>query len=373
MILCPDCGGGFVEEIDAHRRSNRHHISPSSSGSHVNTSPAPEHSRTRRSLRNSGDPSPFNPVIVLRGEMGSSYELYYDDGSGSGLRPLPESMSEFLMGSGFDRLLDQLAHLEINGIGRFDNPPASKAAIESLPIIKIGERQLVADLHCAVCKEPFEVESETREMPCKHIYHSDCILPWLSIRNSCPVCRHELPVETEDFLGSNDEDSVGLTIWRLPGGGHAVGRFTGGRQAAERELPVVFTEMDSGFNVGDSAPRRVAWATRGSSRARGQRSGVSRAFRSFFSLFRRFRFSSSRFSLEIGFRRSRSHSVVDNRPSRRHRQSHVLGNLGIVITKKMQISLNTEIVKLADYLESSGCWRRRLQVTCNHVKGDSGI
>lgn len=318
MILCPDCGGGFVEEIDAHRRSNRHHISPSSSGSHVNTSPAPEHSRTRRSRRNSGDHSPFNPVIVLRGEMGSSYELYYDDGSGSGLRPLPESMSEFLMGSGFDRLLDQLTHLEMNGIGRFDHSPASKASIESLPTIKIGSGHVVIDSHCAVCKERFEIDTEAREMPCSHIYHSDCILPWLSIRNSCPVCRHELAADapvTENLMGSNEEDSVGLTIWRLPGGGFAVGRFTGGRLAAERELPVVYTEMDGGFNAG-GAPRRIAWAANENSER--ERSGVSQAVRGFFSFFRRFRFASSRFRLEIGFRRSRSHSIVDYRPPRRH-------------------------------------------------------
>lgn len=289
--------------------------------------------RLRRSRRNGGDRSPFNPVIVLRapsesenggavgvggggGGGGGSYELYYDDGGGSGLRPLPASVSEFLLGSGFDRLLDQLAQIEINGIGRAEQPPASKAAIESMPTIEIVEDHIEGECYCAVCKEAFELGSEAREMPCKHIYHHDCILPWLSLRNSCPVCRHELPSDNNntrvdpnspDFnLGlnsnstttaqtnnaqpggggggvveSNEDETVGLTIWRLPGGGFAVGRFSGGRRG-ERELPVVYTEMDGGFNQG-GVPRRISWGSRGG-RSR-ETGGIRRVFRSLFSCF----------------------------------------------------------------------------------------
>lgn len=312
-ISCPDCDGGFVEEIGTPPRSalsdSRRRRFPAAAMYMVGNGRNSDQGSSpglRRSRRNGGDRSPFNPVIVLRGPSdggvseaaaaGGGFELYYDDGAGSGLRPLPASMSEFLLGSGFDRLLDQLSQIEVNGIGRVDHPPASKAAIESLPTIEIIESHITTESCCAVCKEPFELGIEAREMPCKHIYHSDCILPWLSLRNSCPVCRHELPsdnnrnsVSVESNRGQNDQtqmgnddETVGLTIWRLPGGGFAVGRFAGGRRGGERELPVVYTEMDGGFN-NNGAPRRISWASRGSvSRESG---GLRRVFHNLFACF----------------------------------------------------------------------------------------
>ncbi|XP_047309541.1 E3 ubiquitin-protein ligase RDUF1-like [Impatiens glandulifera] len=298
-VICPFCDGGFIEAVDstAPPDSPLRFPSPAAAGRSSNL-------RFRHGRRNQGgERSSFNPVIVLRGPADGgggerSFELYYDDGAGSGLRPLPAAMSEFLMGSGFDRLLEQLAQIEINGLGRQEQPPASKVAIESMPTIEIEDSHIYSESHCAVCKEAFVMGSEAREMPCNHIYHADCILPWLSLRNSCPVCRHELPtdsgsvseLENESQPSADGEAAVGLTIWRLPGGGFAVGRFTEGGRTGERELPVVYTEMDGGFS-NNGAPRRILWTSRRERSREGN--GFGRVFRNLFSFLGRIRLSRS--------------------------------------------------------------------------------
>ncbi|KAH0887113.1 hypothetical protein HID58_063209, partial [Brassica napus] len=145
-------------------------------------------------------------------------------------------------------------------LSRCTTATAPALASGPLPVIEIDRIHLESDSqsHCAVCKENFELKSPAKEMPCNHIYHPDCILPWLAIRNSCPVCRHELPAEAVTVADGGDESAAGLTIWRLPGGGFAVGRIPGG----DRVMPVVYTEVDGGRLGEERIPRRVAWGSR---------------------------------------------------------------------------------------------------------------
>lgn len=304
---CPHCHGGFIEQIETEvitttqtQSSSHDHISrPFStavmlgqdSGQRTTLS-FQRRSRRRRGNSRSQQLDFFNPVIVLRGNnneensSGSSFDLYYEDGQGSEstLRPIPERVLGFLMDSGFHLLLHQLSQIDLTALSRPENLPASKASIESMPSIEISSGHVSSECHCAVCKEAFELGNEAREMPCKHIYHEDCILPWLKMRNSCPVCRQELPAAA---AAATEESSMALSIWWLPGGGFAVGRYEGRRVvagAAERGLSIEFADnMDNQTSSSRVFPQRRV-------------GGFFRVFRGFGSIFRRFRGNSSRSS-----------------------------------------------------------------------------
>ncbi|XP_047978150.1 E3 ubiquitin-protein ligase RDUF1-like [Salvia hispanica] len=171
----------------------------------------------------------FNPVIVLRNASeearGQGYQFYYDDRSGAGIRALPSSVSESLAGSGSgsEATLERVLDIGFSMLVGPENQPASKRAVASLPAVQVQACHVDAEPYCAVCTDAFVVGAEAREMPCKHLYHADCIFPWLNLHNSCPVCRHELP----------GAGAVGLLIRRLSDGGFTVGRFVEGEVSVE--------------------------------------------------------------------------------------------------------------------------------------------
>ena len=118
---------------------------------------------------------------------------------------------ESTLSSGNSFLFDEDFHLEnlinyiiTNDNNRYGNPPASKIAINSLESIEINEEKLMELksnnlLECSVCKDQFEINQKIKKIPCKHHFHLECIMPWLKERNSCPVCRYELPTDDEDY------------------------------------------------------------------------------------------------------------------------------------------------------------------------------
>ncbi|KAM0870400.1 hypothetical protein ACQ4PT_040031 [Festuca glaucescens] len=90
---------------------------------------------------------------------------------------------------------------------------AARAAVEGLPTVVVAAD---AAAQCAVCKDGIEAGEAARRLPCAHLYHDGCILPWLAIRNTCPLCRHELPTDDAEYetwkarrAAAGDDDRYG--------------------------------------------------------------------------------------------------------------------------------------------------------------------
>ncbi|KQL32321.1 E3 ubiquitin-protein ligase RNF115 [Amazona aestiva] len=93
--------------------------------------------------------------------------------------------------SGLDAIVTQL-------LGQLENtgpPPADKEKISSLPTVTVTQEQVDTGLECPVCKEDYTVAEQVRQLPCNHFFHSNCIVPWLELHDTCPVCRKSLKGE----------------------------------------------------------------------------------------------------------------------------------------------------------------------------------
>ncbi|KAM9340583.1 E3 ubiquitin-protein ligase RNF115 [Symphorus nematophorus] len=80
-------------------------------------------------------------------------------------------------------------------LGQLENtgpPPAEKDMISSLPTVCISQEQTDCRLECPVCREEYSLGESVRKLPCLHYFHSECIVPWLELHDTCPVCRKSL-------------------------------------------------------------------------------------------------------------------------------------------------------------------------------------
>lgn len=106
----------------------------------------------------------------------------------------------------FEELIENLADTDGSRRGA---PPAAVSFVRSLASLVISEDQEKQDgLVCAICKDSLTAGTVVNQLPCFHLYHHSCILPWLSARSTCPLCRYELPTDDKDCAQSTRRDLV---------------------------------------------------------------------------------------------------------------------------------------------------------------------
>ncbi|KAI4340487.1 hypothetical protein MLD38_025316 [Melastoma candidum] len=220
-VICPHCGGGFVQELSELQDATPTPEEFFSSVMGVVPSGIPQIFDAMYALMREGGfdsrsrlmgltdslmrdpPADWNSNYDVTGRYGRLPDSSFTPevrGSGSGPRPRQAYLDDYFVGPGLAELIQMLSLNDRSG-----PPPAPRSAIEGMPTIKINHSHLRADSCCPVCKDEFELGTEARMMPCHHIYHSDCIVPWLVQHNSCPVCRYEMPAGGDTSVpgGSN--------------------------------------------------------------------------------------------------------------------------------------------------------------------------
>ncbi|XP_010683426.2 uncharacterized protein LOC104898110 [Beta vulgaris subsp. vulgaris] len=178
-------------EVDADANTVR----PQEIGAHIDSSASSDHFVER--IRT--DSSEFEGMIrrrirEVRDLQIPSIHMSLEEFSEA---PHNGNSGDYLDAREFEEFLEHLAETDNSRRGA---PPAAVSFIDNLPLVVIcDDHQKPDGLICAICKDLLMIGTEVNQLPCFHLYHPSCILPWLSARNTCPLCRYELPTDDIDY------------------------------------------------------------------------------------------------------------------------------------------------------------------------------
>lgn len=251
-FTCPHCLEGFIEELPALERSNNPPSPPAAAPSDVEQNPSdinPQAIRLVHEIFSNGLLSPL--LLSTNGPRGSTESEAAapptDEGADAGgaggasggptsfrlvgrhrhrrrgmqninnldniLREILISVADganggaggtpmFFMGNpgdyawgreGLDTIVTQL----LNQMDNTGPPPLEKEKIAEIPKVTITADQVDMKLQCSVCWEDFQIDEIVRKLSCAHVYHESCIIPWLELHGTCPICRKSLAPEQQ--------------------------------------------------------------------------------------------------------------------------------------------------------------------------------
>ncbi|KAL8150088.1 hypothetical protein AgCh_006921 [Apium graveolens] len=148
------------------------------------------HSEDARNIESHADTEQDQLLLYyaeLRARVEAQFEAFYQ-------LQVPRYLNRIRILQEITRELDQyvtLPGLCQHGGGKRGVVRAKESTVAVLKNIKIAsEKNIVL---CPVCQDEVNVGECAKESPCGHCYHENCIMTWLAYRNTCPVCRFELP------------------------------------------------------------------------------------------------------------------------------------------------------------------------------------
>ncbi|RXN01907.1 RING finger protein 150 [Acipenser ruthenus] len=118
---------------------------------------------------------------------------------------------------------------------------AAKKAISKLQVRTIRKGDKETEQHydnCAVCIEGYKPNDVVRILPCRHLFHKNCVDPWLQDHRTCPMCKMNIlkalgippNADCVDDIPPDYEGSIG---------GPTTNRITGTSELTVNESSVV--------------------------------------------------------------------------------------------------------------------------------------
>lgn len=200
---CSRCSGGFVEQLGnpgssyANSESNLSEVSmdtlEDSTSGESNGREDISRRPMRRGVRRTHIQVHRIPIQSIGGQ--SNLQTFLDQlmvrltgGANRGVGGLNIQVAPLLLTDGLDNIITMLMN-QADGAGP---PPAQKDQIDALPSVFVVQEQVDKNLQCHVCMEDFQLQEVVRSLPCRHMYHGDCIVPWLELHGTCPICRQTI-------------------------------------------------------------------------------------------------------------------------------------------------------------------------------------
>ncbi|XP_026817899.1 E3 ubiquitin-protein ligase RNF126-like isoform X1 [Rhopalosiphum maidis] len=227
-FTCPTCHLGFIEKVEEQQTpeeldddelvfSNAHFMVNGILGDGELAGRRRSNIRRRRFTTRGPHLMTLQPGRGPRRSSGGTIEnlvedviVNFADYARSGGSPV----SRFLLGNpgdyvwgrdGLDSIVSQLLN-QIDGAGP---PPLTKEKIQEIPTAVISQEHLDLKLQCSVCWEDFTIDEKVMKLACDHMFHKDCIIPWLELHGTCPICRKYL---ADDGLSSMNSDPLGISL-----------------------------------------------------------------------------------------------------------------------------------------------------------------
>ncbi|CAK9824913.1 E3 ubiquitin-protein ligase RNF126 [Anthophora retusa] len=108
--------------------------------------------------------------------------------------------------------LDAIVTQFLNHVDGAGPPPLPRKQIDEIPTTTVAQNHVDSKLQCSVCWDDFKLSESVKQLPCQHLYHAPCIVPWLELHGTCPICRQDLGDQNSAEVNT---DTVGRSLVAL--------------------------------------------------------------------------------------------------------------------------------------------------------------